>query len=105
MEKKENGTKSNKCNQCDFASTDARNLKTHMKIHNGEKSNKCSQCDYASIHAGHLRKHLKIHTGEKSNNCNQCDFASHEAHLSKFTLEKRLTNLSYVIMPPYGQIG
>ena len=33
----------------------------------GEKSNKCNQCNYASIQAGHLRSHLKKHTGEKSN--------------------------------------
>merc|ERR1712001_282886 len=44
-----------------------------------EKSNKCNQCAYASYHAGDLRKHLKIHSGEKTNKCNQCDFASSQA--------------------------
>ena len=44
--------------------------------HSGEKSNKCNQCDYASSRAGDLRRHLKTHTGEKSNKCNQCDYAS-----------------------------
>ena len=43
------------------------------------KSNKCNQCNYASSHAGHLRIHLTTHSGEKSNKCNQCDFASSEA--------------------------
>ena len=37
---------SNKCNQCDFASALAFNLKTHLKTHSGEKSNKCSQCNF-----------------------------------------------------------
>ena len=72
----DNVTKSNKCNQCDFASSRADTLKTHLIMHSGEKSNKCSQCDYASSHSGHLRLHLKTHSGEKLNKCNQCDFAS-----------------------------
>ena len=29
--------------------------------HTVEKSNKCNQCDYASAQPGHLRRHLKIH--------------------------------------------
>ena len=33
----------------------------------GEKSNKCSQCNYASSWAGNLRMHLKTHNAEKSN--------------------------------------
>ena len=45
-----------------------------MKTHSGEKSNKCKQCDYASSRASSLRQHLKIHSGEKSNKCNQCDY-------------------------------
>ena len=32
------------------------------------KSNKCNQCEYASSRADHLRTHLKIHSGEKFNN-------------------------------------
>ena len=30
-----------------------------MKTHSGEKSNKCNQCDFASSDASNLRKHLK----------------------------------------------
>ena len=30
--------------------------------YSGEKSNKCNQCDYASYHAGDLRRHLKRHS-------------------------------------------
>ena len=67
--------KSNKCNQCDYASSRADSLRTHFKIHSGEKSNKCSQCHYASSDVGNLRRHLRTHSGEKSNKCNQCDYA------------------------------
>ena len=42
------GEISNKCNQCDFTSSEAGGLKRHVFTHGGEKVNKCSQCDYAS---------------------------------------------------------
>ena len=71
--------KSNKCNQCNYASSRAGHLRQHLKTHSGEKSNKCDQCDFASSQAGHLRTHLKTHNGEKSNKCNQCDYVSSEA--------------------------
>ena len=51
--------KSNKCSLCDFASSQAGNLKRHLKTHGGEKSNKCNQCDYSSIRVSDLRTHLK----------------------------------------------
>ena len=54
----------------DFASVDA-----HLKTHCGEKSNKCNQCNKAFSQAGHLRQHFKTHSGEKPNKCNQCDYA------------------------------
>ena len=62
--KTQSGDKSKKCNQCDFASSQAGNLRTHLKTHGGEKSNKCNQCDYASSQAGNLRTHLKMHGGD-----------------------------------------
>ena len=68
--------KSNKCNQCNFVSSYAGNLKKHLKTHSGEKSNKCNQCDFASSEAGNLRRHLKTHSGDKSNKCNQRDYAT-----------------------------
>ena len=49
----------NKCSQCDFASSQASNLRIHLKTHSGEKSNKCNHCDFASSQASTLRTHLK----------------------------------------------
>ena len=64
-----------KCNQCEYASSQASNLKLHLKTHSGEKSNKCNQCDYASSQASDLIcLHIWKHTGEKSIKCNQCDY-------------------------------
>ena len=62
--------KSNKCNLCDYASSNAGHLRTHLKTHSGEKSNKCNQYDYASFYASALKDHLKILIGEKSHKCN-----------------------------------
>ena len=68
--KMHSGEKSNKCNQCDYASNDIGNLGKHLKMHRGEKSNKCSQCDFACSDPSSLRKHMKRHnpvqTGELS---------------------------------------
>ena len=44
----------------------------HLTIHSGERSNKCNPCDVASSQAIDLRVHLKTHSGEKPNKCNQC---------------------------------
>ena len=79
LESQQNSVKSNKCNQCDFASYYASALKTHLKTHSGEKSNKCNQCDYASYYASALKTHLKMHSGEKPNKCNLYDYASIKA--------------------------
>ena len=49
----------NGTNKCSAASN---NLRKHAK-----KSNKCNQCDFASSSAQVLRDHLKTHSGEKSN--------------------------------------
>ena len=75
----DNIIKSNKCNQCDYASSQTGHLRTHLKTHSGEKSNKCNQCDYACSDPSSFRRHLKQHSGEKSNKCNQCDYASSRA--------------------------
>ena len=60
--------KPNKCNQCDYASSHAGHLRTHLMTHSGLKPNKCNQCDYASSNAGNFRRHLKTHSEEKSTN-------------------------------------
>ena len=68
--------KTNKCNHCDYASSQVSHLRRHFKTHSGDGSKQCNQSDFASSEAGNLRTHLKTHNGEKSNKCNQCNFAS-----------------------------
>ena len=72
--------------------------------HSGDKLSKCNQCDYASSHAGNLRIHLITHSGEKSHKCNQCDYKSLcvevlRGHL-KHTEEKSQTNAANASMHP-----
>ena len=100
------GEKSNKCNQCVYASSQVSNLRKHLKTHNGEKPNKCNQCDFASSHADSLSEHLKTHSGEKSNKCNQCDYASSQAghlraHLKMHRLDfdRQLGQLTSCLVP------
>ena len=63
---KHTGERSNKCNQCDFTSSQAGNMCRHLKTHRGEQSNKCNQCNYAASRASHMRVHLKPHNGENT---------------------------------------
>ena len=51
----DSGEKLNKCNQCDYASSQAGHLRSHLKTHS----------DYASSRIGNLKTHLKTHSGEK----------------------------------------
>ena len=47
------------CEYCGHTSVRRSELNNHLKMHTGEKSNKCNQCDYASSQAGHLRTHMR----------------------------------------------
>ena len=75
-----------------------------MKTHSEEKSNKCNQYNFASSQAGDFRRHLKTHFGEKSNIYNQCDFASTQAGNLGRNLKthsgKSQINATNVIMHP-----
>ena len=77
---------SNKCNQCDYDSSEAGNLRTHLKTHTGDTGPIClgpvlylPKIDHAFSETGNLRTDLKTHTGDKSNKCNQCEYASSQA--------------------------
>ena len=66
----------NRCNQCNYASSKVGNFNRHLQSHSGEKSKKCNQCDFAYSQVSHLKRHLKTHSGEKPNKCKQCVYAS-----------------------------
>ena len=82
--KTHSGEKSNKCNQCDYASSWVDALITHS----GEKTNKCNQCDFASSQARLLSQHLKTHSGEKPNKCIPCDFACSRPSFLRIHMKK-----------------
>ena len=43
-------------------------LNRHWKTHTGERPNKCNQCDYATSCADVLKTHLKTHSGKSQTN-------------------------------------
>ena len=61
---KDSKLKANKCDQCDYVSVKACNLKRHLKIHSGAKIHKCQECDFVSALAANLRTHMKTHFRE-----------------------------------------
>ena len=61
----------------DYVSSIEVNLRIHLEAHNGEKSNKCNQFDFASSNASTLWDHLKTHSGEKLKKCSQSNCAPH----------------------------
>ena len=81
--------KPNKCNNCDFASAQAGNLRTHLIKHSGVKLHKCNQCDFTSYRKRNMTTHLETHNWEK---------------LYKCTVEKRQTNAASAIMHLLGQV-
>ena len=61
------------CPHCEFVSTIATSLRSHILTHTGEKPYKCPDpnCDYASTQMGPLQKHIKrSHVYEKPINEN-----------------------------------
>ena len=51
--------------QQEFSSLRTSNLRMHLKTHSGEKPNKCNRCQYASSEAFKLKRHMKKHGGDK----------------------------------------
>ena len=50
------------------ASSGADSLRTHLVEHSGEKPDKCNQCDFTSSRADVLRTHLKCTVGKSKKN-------------------------------------
>ena len=110
-----------------FVSNQAGDLSRHFQRLSGEKSNKCNQCDYTSSGAYNLKTHLKTHNGEvkqmqpmwlclfpgkqfdKKSQTNVSNVTMHmkmqliRGHIWKHTVQKSYTNLTSVTLPPLGQ--
>ena len=104
------GEKANKCNQCDYESIQAGNLRTHilrkhinrdgissrashLKRHVGEKSLKCSHCNFTSTELSKLKMHLKTHMGEKSGETDKLNTNS-KIHFGKKSKRYKATDVS-----------
>ena len=81
--KHDHGVKSHKCSECDYASSQADVVRSHVIAHSGEKSQKCNKCEYLVSHANTLKVHMKIHPGENDVKCNICPSMLHEEYTVK----------------------
>ena len=75
--------KSHKCSKCDYASSQADVVRSHVIAQSGEKSQKCNKCEYLVSHANTLKVHMKIHPGENDVKCNICPSMLHEEYTVK----------------------
>ena len=69
-------------------------------MHALEKPFKCRECNYSTTKASNLKTHVQAkHTLEKPFKCNECDYSATQASLLKtiYKLSTVLTNLSSVM--------
>ena len=90
--KKKSGEKSNKCNQYEFASSRADNLRTHSKTHTEEKSNKCSQYDnkllgHISLHEASWRRVIAVKKLQLLQRC---------LNISRFMISNKMINTPWI---------
>ena len=80
MSKTLSGEKSNNFYQCDNTSTTFSHLKTHI----GDQGNKCNLCNYATAETRDLSQHIMACRGEKPHKCYLCKYsASLEGNLKR----------------------
>ncbi|XP_039464174.1 zinc finger protein 678-like isoform X3 [Oreochromis aureus] len=62
------------CDQCEKTYKTVQTLNVHKKTHSGEKPHMCEECGSEFISLGSLSTHIqRYHTGERPHHCQQCD--------------------------------
>ncbi|KAJ4426009.1 hypothetical protein ANN_27636 [Periplaneta americana] len=61
-----------KCDICGKCFWEARDVKTHERMHTGDKPFKCDVCGLGFSQSGHLNRHARLHTGQRPFVCDVC---------------------------------
>ena len=64
----------NKCNECDFMSTENESLRSHKQSTHKEVEYPCDKCDFKTDKKAILRTHYEVQHNEKENAPNIVDF-------------------------------
>ena len=64
------------CQSCDYKGS-KKGLRIHTESKHGSKSFKCDECDYVSSRGEYLKKHVRDQHGTKTFNCGLCDYSWH----------------------------
>ena len=86
--KSEGKSKTRSCPHCGREFTNAKNLRSHVRVHSEVKPYTCDQCSAAFVRSSDLNRHKKTHTGEKAYKCQLCHSAF--ADSSKLRIHMRV---------------
>ncbi|BFZ10994.1 hypothetical protein BsWGS_14033 [Bradybaena similaris] len=76
------------CPHCVFVTEHKHHLEYHISNHFGSKPFKCGKCNYSCVNKSMLNSHLKSHTKIYPYRCADCTYATKYSHSLKLHLKK-----------------
>ena len=82
------------CHFCDYKGS-KKGLRVHKESKHGSKSFKCDKCDYVSSRDRYLKNHVRDQHGTDIFNCDLCDYSSHSKGTFQNHVKMAHSNVSY----------